>query len=117
EIKGLLSWSFNPVVSLPDSTFIKRMLEKLEFVANVDFFLGETARFADVVLPGSQHEEDEGTVCSTEGRVIKINQAVRPPGDAKQDWRILQDLARALGRARGVSFANPRVICEDLPRA
>src|SRR5829696_6910920 len=104
EIKGLLSWSFNPVVSLPDSAFVKRMLQKLEFVANVDFFLSETARFADVVLPGSQHEEDEGTVCSTEGRVIKINQAVKPPGDAKQDWRILQDIARALGRERGFTF-------------
>jgi len=101
EIRGLLSWSINPMVSLPDSAFIKRMLEKLEFFACVDFFLSETARFADVVLPGSQHEEDEGVVCSTEGRVIKINQAVRPPGDARQDWRILQDVAKALGRERG----------------
>jgi assimilatory nitrate reductase catalytic subunit len=117
EIKGLLSWSFNPVVSLPDSAFIKRMLEKLEFVANVDFFLSETARFADVVLPGSQHEEDEGTVCSTEGRVIKINQAVTPPGDAKQDWRILQDIARALGRERGFTFQSPREIFEELRTA
>ena len=117
EIQGLLSWSFNPVVSLPDSTFIKRMLEKLEFFACVDFFLSETARFADVVLPGSQHEEDEGTVCSTEGRVIKINQAVEPPGDAKQDWRILQDIAKALGRERGFTFASPREIFDELRRA
>ncbi len=117
EIRGLLSWSFNPAVSLPDSTFIKRMLEKLEFVAVVDFFLSETARFADVVLPGSQHEEDEGTVCSTEGRVIKINPAVRPPGDARQDWRILQDVARALGRERGFTFTSPREIFEELRRA
>lgn len=117
EIKGLLSWSFNPVVSLPDSAFIKRMLGKLEFFACVDFFLSETARFADVVLPGSQHEEDEGTVCSTEGRVIKINQAVRPPGDARQDWRILQDLAKALGRERGFTFASPREVFEELRRA
>lgn len=117
EIKGLLSWSFNPVVSLPDSTFIKRMLEKLEFFVCVDFFLSETARFANVVLPGSQHEEDEGTVCSTEGRVIKINQAVRPPGDARQDWRILQDLALALGRERGFTFDSPRAIFEELRRA
>jgi assimilatory nitrate reductase catalytic subunit len=117
EIKGLLSWSFNPVVSLPDSTFIKRMLGKLEFFACVDFFLSETARFADVVLPGSQHEEDEGTVCSTEGRVIKINQAVPPPGDAKQDWRILQDIAKALGRERGFTFSSPREVFDELRRA
>jgi assimilatory nitrate reductase catalytic subunit len=117
EVKGLLSWSFNPAVSLPDSTFIKRMLAKLEFVAIVDFFLSETARFADVVLPGSQHEEDEGTVCSTEGRVIKVNQAVTPPGDARQDWRILQDLAKALGRERGFTFGSPREVFEELRRA
>ncbi len=117
EIRGLMSWSFNPVVSLPDSTFIKRMLEKLEFFVCTDFFLSETARFADVVLPGSQHEEDEGTVCSTEGRVIKINQAVSPPGDAKQDWRILQDIARALGRERGFTFGSSAEIFEELRRA
>jgi assimilatory nitrate reductase catalytic subunit len=117
EVRGLLSWSMNPVVSLPDSDFIKRMLGKLEFFACVDFFLSETARFADVVLPGSQHEEDEGTVCSTEGRVIKINRAVDPPGDARQDWRILQDLARALGRERGFTFQSPREIFDELRRA
>ena len=117
EIKGLLFWSFNPVVSLPNSQFIKRMLAKLEFVAGVDFFLSETARFADVVLPGSQHEEDEGVVCSTEGRVIKINQAVQPPGDARQDWRILQDIAKALGRERGFTFREPREIFDEMRRA
>jgi assimilatory nitrate reductase catalytic subunit len=117
EIKGLLTWSFNQAVSLPDSTFVKRMLEKLEFLVCTDFFLSETARFADVVLPGSQHEEDEGTVCSTEGRVIKINQAVTPPGDAKQDWKVLQDVARALGRERGFTFGSPREIFEELRRA
>jgi assimilatory nitrate reductase catalytic subunit len=117
EIRGLFSWSFNPVVSLPDSTFIKRMLEKLEFFACTDFFLSETARFADVVLPGSQHEEDEGTVCSTEGRVIKINPAVTPPGDARQDWKILQDIAQALGRERGFTFSGPREIFEELQLA
>jgi assimilatory nitrate reductase catalytic subunit len=117
EIRGLFSWSFNPVVSLPDSTFIKRMLEKLEFFACTDFFLSETARFADVVLPGSQHEEDEGTVCSTEGRVIKINPSVTPPGDARQDWKILQDIAHALGRGRGFTFSGPEEIFEELRAA
>jgi len=117
EIKGLLSWSFNPVVSLPDSAFVKRMLEKLEFYVNIDFFLSETSRFADVVLPGSQHEEDEGVVCSTEGRVIKINKAVEPPGDARQDWRILQDIAQALGRERGFTFETPGEIFAELCEA
>ena len=117
EVRALLSLCFNPKVSLPDSDFVTRGLERLEFYAAIDFFLSETAHHADVVLPGSLHEEDEGVVTQIEGRVIKINQAVDPPGDARQDWRILQDLAAALGRERGFTFASPREIFDELRRA
>src|SRR5690606_6034634 len=51
EIKGLLSICFNPVVSLPDNNFVRRALDNLEFFAVIDFFMSETARYADVVLP------------------------------------------------------------------
>src|SRR3954471_22257138 len=64
EIKGLLSICFNPMVSLPDSNYIREALEKLEFFGVVDFFLSETAHLADVVLAGSLQEEEEGVVCS-----------------------------------------------------
>ena len=114
EIKGLLSICFNPLVSLPDSEYIRRQLEKLEFYVVIDFFLNESARYAHVVLPGSLHEEDEGVVTQVEGRVIKINQAIDPPGDARQDWRIIQDIARALGREKGMTFGSPREIFEEL---
>ena len=117
EIRGLLSICFNPKVSLPDNNFVARALDKLDFFVAIDFFLNETARHADVVLPGSLHEEDEGTVTQIEGRVIKINQAVEPPGDARQDWRIIQDLAAALGRPHGLTFASPREMFEELRRA
>ena len=114
EIRGLLSICFNPKVSLPDNKFITRCLEKLDFYVAIDFFLNETAQHADVVLPGSLHEEDEGVVTQIEGRVIKINQAVDPPGDARQDWRIIQDIARSLGRERGFTFTAPREIFDEL---
>ena len=117
EIKGLLSLCFNPIVSLPDNAFIKRCLEKLEFYVAIDFFLNDTARHADIVLPGSLQEEDEGTVTQVEGRVIKINKAVDCPGEARQDWRIIQDLARALGRPHGFTFSSPRQIFDELRRA
>jgi assimilatory nitrate reductase catalytic subunit len=117
EIKGVLSICFNPVVSLPDNNFIRRMLEKLEFYVAIDFFLNETARYADIVLPGSLQEEDEGTVTTVEGRVIKINKAIDSPGEARQDWRIIQDIARALGRAQGFTFNHPGEIFEELRRA
>jgi assimilatory nitrate reductase catalytic subunit len=114
EIKALIAICFNPKVSLPDSQFVTRALDKLEHFTAIDFFLSDTARHADVVLPGSLQEEDEGTVTQVEGRVIKINQAVRCPGEARQDWIIIQDLARALGRPHGFTFTEPRAIFEEL---
>jgi assimilatory nitrate reductase catalytic subunit len=53
-------------------------------------------------------------VTQVEGRIIKINKAVDCPGDARQDWRIIQDLARALGRPRGFTFTEPREIFDEL---
>jgi assimilatory nitrate reductase catalytic subunit len=94
DIKGLFSICFNPVVSLPDSDYTRSALEKLEFFVCVDFFMSETARHADVILPGSLHEEDEGTITTAEGRVVRVRQAVTPPGEARVDWRIICDLAR-----------------------
>jgi assimilatory nitrate reductase catalytic subunit len=114
EIKGLLSICFNPAVSLPDTQFTAAALEKLEFFAIIEFFLSETAHFADIVLPGSLHEEDEGTSTSVEGRVIKINAAVKPPGEARRDWDILLDIARRLGKGRYFPYCTTREMFEEL---
>jgi assimilatory nitrate reductase catalytic subunit len=114
EIKGLISICFNPKISLPDNNFIARALEKLEFYVAIDFFLNDTAQHADIVLPGSLQEEDEGTVTQVEGRVIKINKAVDCPGEARRDWVIIQDIAKALGRPHGFTFDGPREIFEEL---
>ncbi|KAA0213070.1 MAG: nitrite reductase [Leptolyngbya sp. PLA3] len=117
EIKGLLSICFNPMVSLPDNSFIARALGKLEFYVAIDFFMNETARHADIVLPGSLQEEDEGIVTQIEGKVIKINKAVECPGEARQDWKIIQDIAAALGRPAGFTFTEPREILDELRTA
>ena len=117
EIRGLLSICFNPKVSLPDNSFVTRALERLEFFVAIDFFLSETAQHADIVLPGSLQEEDEGTTTQIEGRVIKINKAVNPPGDAREDWHIIQDIAKRLGREHGFRFNNPREIFDELRKA
>ena len=114
EIKGLISICFNPKISLPDNTFIARALSKLEFYVAIDFFLNDTAHHADIVLPGSLQEEDEGTVTQVEGRVIKINKAVDCPGEARRDWVILQDIARALNRTHGFEFNSSGEIFQEL---
>jgi assimilatory nitrate reductase catalytic subunit len=116
EIRGLMSLCFNPLVSLPDATFTREALERLDFYVAVDFFLSETARHADLVLPGSLQEEDDGTVTSAEGRVIRIRKAVDPPGEARRDWEIVCELARRLGAGERFDFHAPAEIFDELRR-
>ncbi|HVR32223.1 MAG TPA: molybdopterin oxidoreductase family protein [Acidimicrobiia bacterium] len=114
EIKGLLSICFNPLVSLPDATFTREALDRLEHYTAIDFFLSESAHHADLVLPGSLHEEDEGTVTTLEGRVVKINAAVAPPGNARRDWEIVCDIADRLGKARFFPYTDTEQIFHEL---
>jgi assimilatory nitrate reductase catalytic subunit len=114
EIKALLSMCFNPLVSLPDANFTREALSKLEFFGVIDFFLSETAHHADIVFAGSLQEEDEGVICSAEGRVQKINKAVDPPGDARSDALIICDLAKRLGKGDYFAFPGTREIYEEL---
>jgi assimilatory nitrate reductase catalytic subunit len=100
EIKALISICFNPLVSLPDAGFTREALGKLEHYTAIDFFLNETAHHADIVMAGSLHEEEEGTVTSAEGRVNRIRAAVSPPGSAMRDTDIFLELARRLGRGK-----------------
>ncbi len=100
EVKALISICFNPLVSLPDSNYTREALSRLEHFTAIDFFLSETAHHADIVMAGSLHEEEEGTSTSTEGRVIKINKAVDPPGKARTDTSILLEIASRLGRGK-----------------
>jgi len=113
-IKGLLSICFNPVVSSPDTNFTAEALDKLEFYSVIDFFLSESGQHADIVLPGSLHEEDEGTSTSGEGRIIKINAAVTPPGEARLDWQILLDIAERLGKGEHFQYDSSKEIFEEL---
>ena len=117
EIKGLLTISFNPLVSLPDARLTREALERLEFYVAIDVFLSETAQHADVVLAGSLHEEDDGTVTTGEGRVIRIRQAVPPPGRARRDWEIIVELARRLGKGDWFPYAEPEDIFRELAHA
>jgi assimilatory nitrate reductase catalytic subunit len=114
EIKGLLSICNNVMVSLPDTNQVRRSLEGLDFYVCIDFFMSEGSRYADVVLPGSTWSEDEGVTANSEGRVLKINKAADPPGQAKPDWWIVQEIAHRMGRQQYFQFDGPRAIFEEL---
>mgnify|MGYP003694385705 CR=1 FL=1 len=80
----------------------------------IDFFMSETARYADLVLPGSLMEEDEGTTTNVEGRVIHHRQVVKPPAGAREDWRIICDLAKRLGAGDKFAYQSTHDIFEEL---
>lgn len=117
EIKALISICFNPMVSLPDTQFTSDALEKAEFVCIIDPFMSETAHYANIVLPGSLQEEDEGVVANVEGRVLHIQRCVDPPSDARVDWTILCDIAKHLEKGQYFPYQSSREIFNELREA
>lgn len=114
KIKGLFSACNNPVVSLPDSNYVREALSKLEFFCQVDFFASETAQYANLILPGTLMEEDEGTTANVEGRVILHHKVVDPPEGCKTEWQILRALAERMGCGDKFKFDSGRAIFEEL---
>lgn len=97
EITGMYIEGENPAMSDPDLNHARGALAKLEHLVVQDLFLTETAFHADVVLPASAFAEKVGTFTNTDRRVQMARQVVRPPGDARQDWWIIQEVARRIG--------------------
>ena len=87
----------NPVVSAPDATAVRRRLEALDLLVVCDVVPSETARIADVVLPVTQWAEEEGTMTSLEGRVLRRRRAVAAPPEVRDELAVLADLAARLG--------------------
>ncbi|MDQ2807591.1 MAG: molybdopterin oxidoreductase family protein [Chloroflexota bacterium] len=114
EIRGMLNICSNPMVSLPDQAAIRQALETLECYVVIDFFLSESAELADIVLPGSAWAEDEGSTTNVEGRVLRINKAADPPGEARVDWAIICDLARRLGHGDKFAYESAGEIWDEL---
>ncbi|MBL6701216.1 MAG: formate dehydrogenase subunit alpha [Methylophilaceae bacterium] len=97
RIKGVYVMGENPAMSDPDLNHARNALSKLEHLVVQDIFLTETAMYADIILPASAFPEKTGTFTNTDRRVQLGNQAVNPPGDAKQDLWIIQEIARGVG--------------------
>ena len=114
DIKSAIVLCWNMMVSLPDNKVVREGLSKLDPLVVIDFFPSETSELADVILPGSVWCEDEGTTTNLEGRVIKINKAVDPPGEARTDWEIMRDLAARMGRGEYFPYQSAREIFDEL---
>ncbi|EKA7353673.1 formate dehydrogenase subunit alpha [Vibrio vulnificus] len=97
DVRALYVMGENPVLSDPNQAHVIEGLEALDFLVVQDIFLTETAQYADVVLPSCSFAEKSGHFTNTERRVQRISPAVNPPGEAKEDWRIVQEIANAMG--------------------
>lgn len=113
EVRGLLSISTNIAISAPDLTEVRKQLDALDHFVVIDPFLSETAKLADVVLPGSTFAEEDGTITTMEGRVIAIDQAV-PPIAKRGDLDVIRNLARRFGFAKDFSFFDGASVFEEM---
>jgi formate dehydrogenase major subunit len=111
-IRGMYIEGENPAMSDPDLNHARKALAKLDHLVVQDLFLTETAFHADVVLPASAMQEKAGTFTNTDRRVQLGRPVVPPPGEARQDWWIIQELARRLGL--DWTYAGPADIFAEL---
>ena len=97
EITGMYIEGENPAMSDPDLQHAREALAKLEHLVVQDLFVTETAFHADVILPASAFAEKSGTFTNTDRRVQLAREVIKPPGDARQDLWIIQEIAKRMG--------------------
>ncbi len=112
QIRGMYIMGENPAMSDPDAHHAREALAKLEHLVVQDIFLTETAFHADVVLPASAWPEKNGTVTNTNRQVQLGRRALPMPGNAREDWAIIQDLARGLGL--DWTYTHPREVFAEM---
>jgi formate dehydrogenase alpha subunit len=119
-IKGYFVMGENPMMSEPDLTHARHVMENLEFVLYQDIFMNETGEYADVVLPAASFAEKDGTFTNSDRRVQLIRPAVKSPGESRPDWEILSDLAQRVEqkldvtKSIGFEFENPARIWDEM---
>ena len=97
KIRALYVIGENPAVSEPQSNFVAWMLQKLDLLIVQDIFPNETCKYAHIVLPAAMVGEKDGTFTNAARRVQYTAAGLKPPGEARADWQILQEMANAMG--------------------
>ncbi|MBB5868986.1 assimilatory nitrate reductase catalytic subunit [Allocatelliglobosispora scoriae] len=114
EIRGLVGICNNPFVSLPNHAVVKAGYDALEFHAQADFFLSETAANAHVVFPITTWAEDDGVMANAEARVVRHRKAQEPPPGVRTDTWVMCELAKRLGVGDKFAFTSSADVFEEL---
>jgi assimilatory nitrate reductase catalytic subunit len=113
KVTVLLLAASNPVVSAPNAGHVRERLRALDLLVVTDFFLSESARLADVVLPTTQWAEEDGTLTNLEGRVLRRRKATDPPPGVRSELEIWRAIADRLGRGKYFP-TDPREVYDEL---
>lgn len=106
-IKAIWIMATNPVVSMPDANFVKQALEKCDLVVVSDCFQhSDTVKTANVLLPTTTWGEKIGMVTNSERRISLQHGRLTPPGQAKNDWQIICDVAAKMGYQEAFDFTH-----------
>ncbi|MCA1961781.1 MAG: molybdopterin-dependent oxidoreductase [Desulfomonile sp.] len=101
RVRALYMAGADPLTDYPNAGRFASAIGRAEFVIAQDIFLSPTAQKAHVVFPAASFAEKEGTLTNIEHRIQKLNPALQPPGEARPDWSILEEVARAMGKPMG----------------
>ncbi len=111
-VVGMYIFGENPIISDPNVAHAEHWFHSLEFLAVQDLYLTETARFADVVLPGASFAEKDGTFVNTERRIQRVRSAYPPPARARRDLDILVELSDRVGLS--APFADAEDVMKEI---
>jgi formate dehydrogenase major subunit len=111
-VRGMYMMGENPFLSDPNINKVRKALSTLEFLVVQDIFLTETAEFADVILPATSYLEKDGTYTNTDRRVQLGRKVLDPPGDAREDWKIIQEMSNRIGLP--MDYEHPSDIFDEL---
>lgn len=118
-IRALYIMGENPMMSEPNLNETRKHMQELEFLVSQDIFINESGAFADVFLPATPFAEKDGTFSNTDRRVQRVRAAHAPRGQAREDWKIICDLAQRIESRLGVDsaywkYSNPEEILREM---
>jgi formate dehydrogenase major subunit len=114
QLKAMWAIGYDIALTNPNAAATRTALESLELLIVQDLFLNRVSEFAHVFFPAASSFEKDGTFMNGERRVQRVRKVLDPPGQARPDWKIICDLARAMGRGDHFAFVSPREVWDEV---
>jgi formate dehydrogenase alpha subunit len=112
KLKAMFVLGEDPVMTDPDANHIKKAFNAMDFVVVQELFMSETAKLADVILPGTSFAEKDGTFSSSERRVQRVRKAIEPIDNSRPDWWIICEVSKRMGYK--MEYADPEQIFNEM---